>query len=732
MVNSVDSNDPNSKVALTSSPQKTRAFWLQNLNAYKKDYRAWDTDVKRIVDKYKAKSTVRSLRDLILASDARFNILWSNVELLKPALYARIPKPDVERRHKDNDRIARLGAEVLERSLDFEISEYDFDGPIRAAVLDYLLAGRGVCRVFYEPQFSTEIDPVTNQEIEVKTGECVKIKYVFLRDFAHGSGRLWNEVSWVAFKNYETRDSLIQRFGEELGKKIPLDYSPGKDLDSNDRQSENVLSRAQIWEIWDKETKNVYWISESYPDILDTKPDPYGLKDFFPVPEPLFATVSTDILVPVPDYILYQTHAITLDVIQQRKGAVLDAIRANGVYNAAWGTDISNILKNNDGKLWPIQNWKELSDKGGLEGIMEFVPIQHFITVLEVLDRAAETEKQNVYEITGVSDILRGATDPNETASAQQLKSEFGNLRLSARQTAVQKFIRDLISMMGEILAEKFDSETLLAISGYELMPDANPQDPMEWQQVVGLLQNDPLRRYSIDIETDSTLALNSEAQKASWTEYLTAVGGFLEQASNVVTQTPALAPFFKEALLATSRAYKAGSSLEDTLSSSFDALIQQLQQPPPPPPPDPSVQVAQINAQTAQQKMQIDQARIQGMLDVKKYQIDKREEGQIIKLQADIQKLREQMQVEIQKIQQEVAIEQAKLEGELVKAKLTADSHVQSAQLTPAPTLMPPSPPTEIHVHNNGETVKRFLVERDPTTGLMTGGTMMEAPVEG
>lgn len=756
------SEDINSKTSQTSTPTKTRAFWIDQLNSQKKDFKSWESECKRIVDKYKAKGTVRSLRDLILASDARFNILWSNAQVLMPALYARTPKPDVERRHKDNDKIARLGAEVIERSLDYEINEYDFDGPIGAAVLDYLLCGRGQCRIVYEPQIVGEDSDDGTEGAEV-VAECAKVKYVFWRDFKHGTGRIWDEVRWVAFRTYETRDSLKKRFtapskfakGKTIGEAIPLDYSPRKDSEATEDEPSDSMKRAQIWEIWDKDTETVFWISESYPDLLDVKKDPLGLKGFFPCPKPLFATVSTDILVPVPDYILYQTHAITLDVIQQRLGAILDAMRANGCYNAAMGTDLSNILKLGDGKMYPIQDWKQLTEKGGLQGIMDFVPIESFVQVFGVLNQAFDSEVQKIYEITGISDIARGSSDPNETAKAQQIKGQFGTLRLSTRQSLVQDFARDIISMMGEIICEHFSPDTIRQMSGYDMMPDANPEPPEpdpnnpmapppqdEWTQIVNLLKNDPLRRYSIQIETDSTVAVDTQANKEAWTEYLKAVGGFVFQAAQILETAPALGPYIKESLLATSRAYKCGTSLEDSLSSSFDAHIQQISQPPPPPPPDPRIEAEQIKAQVASEKHAIEVQKIAKTFDIKKYQIDQKVSTEIEQLKQTIMQMQTEFKTALLQIQKDLEIENQRAQTKLLETKMThvtaltqaaVDSHHRAKELqqkaheatakasesaakekpTPAPA---PKPPV-IHIHNSPPRKMKF--NRNPKTGL-------------
>src|SRR6202795_4040229 len=84
----------------------------------------------------------------------RYNSLWSNVKILKPAIYGRTPIPVAERKFGDKDPIARGAAQILERALRNEIEICGFNEALTQAVRDYLLPGRGTVWVRYEPQIS--------------------------------------------------------------------------------------------------------------------------------------------------------------------------------------------------------------------------------------------------------------------------------------------------------------------------------------------------------------------------------------------------------------------------------------------------------------------------------------------------------------------------------------------------------------------------------------------------
>src|SRR6187455_1944923 len=92
----------------------------------------------------------RDERDTVDDQDRKFNILWSNVETLKPAIYAKPPVPEVSRRFDTSSQVNRVAALILERNLHFTVCEHSmFDTTLKACVEDRLLPGRGVAWVRY-------------------------------------------------------------------------------------------------------------------------------------------------------------------------------------------------------------------------------------------------------------------------------------------------------------------------------------------------------------------------------------------------------------------------------------------------------------------------------------------------------------------------------------------------------------------------------------------------------
>src|SRR5262249_44953768 len=95
---------------------------------------------------------------------------------LQPTLYGRTPKPDVERRFRDQDPAGRLAATLIERCLAYSVDACNFDALMRAVVEDRLLPGRGVAGVVYVPQFGEPLGPdqgsnVTGQDRQEQPGD---------------------------------------------------------------------------------------------------------------------------------------------------------------------------------------------------------------------------------------------------------------------------------------------------------------------------------------------------------------------------------------------------------------------------------------------------------------------------------------------------------------------------------------------------------------------------------
>lgn len=447
--------------------------------------------------------------------------------------------------------------------------------------------------------------------------------------------------------------------------KVPLDTK------KEDKKVSDDAKKATVYEIWDREARKAYWIHKDMANVLDERDDPLKLKDFFPCPKPVFSTLANDNLVPVPDYVQYQDQARELDDLTGRINSIVRALKVAGVYDkSAQGVDrlLSEGIENT---LIPVENWAVFGEKGGLKGVMDFLPIKEIVEVLASLYEAREKAKQDLYEITGISDIIRGATDPRETLGAQELKGKYAGLRLDNMQADVARFSRDLVRIFAEIIAEHFSLDTIRKISGVRLLTNEEKaqaqqqaqtgplpesiQEQLEnpsWEEVHALIKDDTLRCFRISIETDSTIKADQDAEKEARVEFLTAAGSFISQA--VAVPNPELAPLLMEMLMFGVRGFKVGRDMESTFEVALKKIREKAENPPETP--DPEMQKLQAQMQMDGQKLQIEGQKLQSEHAVK---------GQELELTA------QKTQAEIALKNRELDIKEAELQLKLQELRI-------------------------------------------------------------
>lgn len=659
-------------ITIQRSPEVER--YLAYITAYEKAFKKWEDRTGKIVKRYRDDAKEYSYGN----EQARFNILWANVQTLVPATFSRLPQPDVSRRFRDSDPVGRVASLLLERALEFEVRHYpDYREAMKNSVQDRFLGGRGVAWVRYEPITSVQMplsddetgddpaiiegagaDQITDDApLEQIDDETAPVDYVNWRDFGHSVARTWEEVTCVWRRTYLSYAKLCERFGEETAMRVPLDVSP-EDTNSQSARMKSGQSQmnkqACIYEIWDKTTQKAVWLSKAVGELLDEKDDPLGLDGFWPCAKPLYGTTTTDTLVPVPDFIQYQDQANELDTISDRIDGLIKALKVRGVYNAEFKELQRLFTETGNNDLIPVKSFAAFAEKGGLKGAVDIVDLTPIFQAMQALFQAREEVIQQIHDITGISDIMRGDTDAAETAAAQGIKARFGAIRLRNTQDDVAVYATELLRLKAQVICKKFQPATILTIaSASQLLPDDQqvlPQamslligrqiDPMEWQEIVQRamqMQQSVVRNFRIEVDADSLVQIDEDAEKQDRIAFLTTMSQFLQQAVPAAQATPELAPMLLEMMKFGISAFKAGKTLEGM----FDSTMQQLQQslkaqagkPKPPPVEIQKVQAesqariaekqagAQIDMQMEQHKTQLEAAKLQqnGQLEVLK-----------------------------------------------------------------------------------------------------------------
>jgi hypothetical protein len=604
--------------------------WYNCIAQYERTFKEWEGRADKIVKRYRDESRSRN------NPQAKFNILWSNVQTITPAVFARLPRPDVTRRFRDNDPIGRVASMMLERALEYEIEHYgDYASAMKQAVQDRLLGGRGTAWVRYEPhivgQAEAEDMPedglqVTEDTDEAETEggmyredqerieyECAPVDYVYWRDFGLTIARTWEEVTAVWRKVYMERPALVERFGEELGGRIPLDTKPDTSKAFNEKMGEGSRE-ALIYEIWDKTTGQVIWLSKSMGKVLDVRDDPLQLENFWPCPKPMFSTLTTDSLIPVPDFVLYQDQARQLDTLADRIDGFIQALKVRGVYDAAEPSLQRLFTEGENNTLLPVKNWAAFAEKQGMAGAINLVDIAPIAQGLQMAYQAMEQVKGQIYEIMGIADIQRGQSDPNETLGAQIIKSNNASGRLKTMQHDVVNFATALLQIKAQIICQHFTEDTIVKISGAMQL---SPQDQALIPQALALLKDEPAKNFRIEVTSDSMIYQDEQQEKQDRVEFLSAVSQFMQTALPVATQSPELTPLLMEMLKFGVTAFKAGKGMEGLIDETADRFRQQAKAAEgQPKPPTPEMEKLQMQIQADQQKLQA-----QTQMEVQKFQ---------------------------------------------------------------------------------------------------------------
>ena len=661
--------------------------YLRIIGAYDNEFAKWTARTKKIIKRYRDDTRGQTMNE-----SAKFNILWSNIQTLRPTVYSKLPKADISRRFGDNDPVGRVAGQLIERAIDFEIEHYpDYRSTMSYCVEDRFLGGRGTAWVRYEPHVAPigieddglSITPNIEQgegappNLERIEYECAPVDYVHWRDFGHAQARTWEEVTCVWRWVYMTREALEERFGEDVARRIPLDQGP-EPLNAYN-ESKRSYNRAKICELWDKETEKVYWFSKGMGQFIDVRDDPLGLEGFFPCPKPLYATTTSDTLVPVPDFVLYQDQAMELDILSDRIDGLVKALRVRGVYDASQPALQRLMTEGDNNALIPVDKWMAFSEKGGLKGSIDLLPLDTLANALLNCYRAREDIKSQIYEITGISDIIRGASYASETATAQQIKGQYAGLRLRSMQEDVALFASELIRLKAQVMCLKYQPETILAYAAANQM---SPADQELIPQALELLRDKPLRNFRVDIAADSLVQMDEAQNRQDRLQFLQAFGGFLAQALPVGQAAPEMVPMMMELLRFGMQAFKAARPIEGQIDQTLQMLQQSAMQRGQEGDGQQASQQAEMQArgQEVASRMQMESALTQAKLQQQ--------------MQMEQLKGQTQMAMAQQKQQFEAQLEAMKLQSQQEAAKYKADLDAQTKLIIAQMNKTLPMPP--------------------------------------
>lgn len=708
--------------AQTQKDRSSRA-WIAEIEDAERCYRNWQ-ELADKVDKQFGTLDKLAARD----GDDEFQIFWANLQVLNPTVYSRPPVPVVAPRFKDRRPLPRKAAEITERALISDLEMDDVDTTAQLIRDDLNAIGRGAAWI----EFRTEA------VLEHGGGQSKRLRasvvHVERKDFLHSPARKWAEVDWVARRVYLTRNQMRQRFegasGDTWTKAEYTDRSLGASGDDGDYRGEK---KAEVWELWHRSERVVVWVCKQCDVVLDMQ-DPFlTLEGFFPCPRPAYATLERGTLIPIPDLVYYWDQVTEITDITARIAIVQSAIKVKGFYPAG-SSDIGDAIRealdlaDDEVSLIPIKSMAQLTTAAAGQPVA-WMPVEIFAQVLQYLVELRRQMIEDVYQLTGLSDIMRGSTDADETARAQTLKAQYGTVRVKDRQKEMVRILRDIIRMKAEIMAELFPMQLLLEMSQVDDVPTAaelqqqkqaalqqlaqqaqsevlqngQPPAPDQMQQlqqmgqqaqaqveeqfkgvvaieqVEQLLRSQRMRPFVLEIETDSTIEPDEQAEKQARSELLTAFGGFFQAAQSLVAADPAAGKMVAQLLQFVANGFRISRELDSVIDEYAEELGKRAERPQEPPP-DPEMIKAQAEQQRAQAEMELKQQA--QAADIEAAQAKAKVEAQAAEARAAREHALKERELEAKLalaeremgMRIELEREKARLEAELAREKADAD----------------------------------------------------------
>lgn len=693
--------------------------WLNDLEDAGKREKHWRDQAQRVTEIYEQ---ARKSSDAEGGGNAAFNILYANTETLSPAVYNNVPRPVVKRKVDKQNPIAIAAAQVLQNTLvyltDTADSNYStFDELLKFGVLGALVPGRGGARFDYDAEFM-EVPP-TPEELqlnpEAKPSKRVKSETICgdaigWNRVLYGYADRWHKVPWLAYEHFMTREECEANFGEEKGSKIVLTHAPTEDTDKQDKSPADAqgCKFAHIYEIWNKADRKVLFVSPGFGKIIETRDDPLKLEAFFNSPRPISFLGKLSSLVPQCLYLMYEEQAKELEDITVRIGKLTRAMKVRGFYDGTL-QGLDQLLSKPDNTLLPAENVAAMQQGQTLEKAIWLMPLEKLIAVLQQLYLNRTQVIGVIHQLTGVADVMRGASAASETLGAQKMKEAWGTMRLKRMQKEVQRFTKDSLRLQAELAAKHFHLETFKQMTGMKLPMAAekqeaqmkaqqlqaqmqpqmdpatgqqippNPQAAQQaqqqigqlqgvlsqpsWEEVVDFIKNDKLRNYVIDIETNSTVDIEATEDKEELAEMMNSMSQLMNGVFPMVKE--GVLPFepAKQLMLAVISKFRLGDDVEATFRAMREPLAKE----------DPKVAAdkAKLEQESAQSKAE--------------------HEMDMASRQQDLAQKKEIANLELQVKQEELRIQREEL---ALKEQFMRAKHELDMQTLVAKATMPPAAP--------------------------------------
>lgn len=643
--------DPNPTKALYLSDEEKQAqideiyraqYWLgQVCETSKQEAQPWVDECRSAWREYQGQKADGTWRPTKLWWAEVFPRYWSDTELMLPALYSRTPKARSRRKFDAPDPNAKVATIINDRLAAWLMQTSDFDNTMEQSALGFLNTNRQTCRIFYEEKivkrrkkvYLTQVvgedgQPIlidddgnaplpdtgiltddkgifyeSDEEEEIKRPRVITKPVHFDRIRISPGARTPSEIWWIAYEITITKKDAAKLFGDKI--KNIQNPTPSTTT-SSDWDTDNRVRRTSdlftYWEVWNYRDREIYFLHEQYKKgFLKEDKDIYHLQGFFPSPLFMQDNMRYDSCYPAPDYTQCKDPYEQLHILYKRINLVTRTLKASILFDGS-ESDLANFFRElSDNQGIGVSKWAEDQASGGFANKIFIPDYSPLVLVLRELIAAFERQKLAIDELRGITDLVRGASEPETSATAEKIKDRRSSLRFAKKKKAMLKFAVETLQMMIDLAYKTFEDDYIKEIVGFETMAS---QDQERFFAALEILRNDEERQIRIDIETDSMALFDDMSRKEQSIELMNTVGEYIK---NIRQADPILIPGLVVLLGKVLRTMDDGRDAEDPVLQAFEQISKQAQTPPPQEPPQPNPDVlAKIQSDQQVRMMEI------------------------------------------------------------------------------------------------------------------------------
>lgn len=612
-----------------------------------------------------------------------YPVWWSSSKTVEAAYFGRMPKSGAKRREGVEDAPALLAATLAKRLGEHALEISDFETAMGKSTQELIQADKATMQLCYDAdkvktrQNLTQ-DMAIPEGVEIQQDEAgyfyeteeviedtqeIYLKAVMYDEILHTpEAKSWHDITEIGYKFCLSKDAALKRF-PNLEKK-DVNWKQGKyttdDDDSGESESESAEKYLEGWEIYCKETKHVYWVSpECYAhDILDTKPDAWELRGFFPSPKFVIGSCPAKHLYPTPPYVHLRGTIKQLHVLYARIFELIDGIKRRALVDGSCPELLRAFDELENQEFITVENLGGLVEKaGGVANLVWYLPVQELVQAIAELKELDSFFNEKFDLHFGIPDILRGVSDPLTTASAEQIASGAAHDRFRWIKAQLTKLGSDALEMMVDLMLKVYSPQKIARICRVQYM---NPQEQQLFPEALAILQNDQERLIRVQIETDSMSFQNDQLENKNRNAVVqTVVGGLKEISGMLANGQPQFAAVAMHGTLHALDGLSGGGEFIEEIKSYSSQLIDQAMNPPEQePPPD----YEMMKLQVEQSKVDLKAQEQQFQLEVKGRELEQKD----IKMQLEAQKQASEAELAAYKIQTDEKINQlfATIEG--------------------------------------------------------------------